>query len=279
MKKVIILTMTTLLLISCDSTNRQYKAIIEILNIEKPLSRENMEKARLMILETTDFTAAQAIDLQGKFTDYMQAYASKEALRIEDKFNTIYNGNDAELISKQVDSLNREIDTLRKYGIIIYSAEGFVESEVMPMYITETFWKYLTEAEKKLSQLAEFEVEDPSIQDAAITVPFQELCNRLKLSDQMATAFPEDELYPQILACQQYYLSLLMVGVDNSPAYNWETHLFEAENKQAILNYIAENPSASSTPILKEFMALLETSKYKSTPEIERFIAIKLDQH
>lgn len=85
--------------------------------------------------------------------------------------------------------------------------------------------KYLSEAERDLAKLAELEVEDPSLQDASITISYQELVGRtdVKMCDDMAYKFPKDELYPQIVACQKFYLALLLAGADNSATFDWET--------------------------------------------------------
>lgn len=271
MKKIITLLLTIVLLAGCDNTKRQYESIVKTLELSDSLSLETIKKAHLMISEANNFTPEQAIDLQERFTCYVSAYAQKEAEIIEEKYTTILSNEDSENIDIQIDSLNKSVEPLREYGIIIYSAEGYIESEVMPMYVAQLFWNYLSEAERELAKLAELEVEHPSLQDASITISYQELADRLKICDDMATNFPKDELYQQIKACQNFYLALLVRGVDNSATFDWETKKLQPEVGQTIMNYIAEHPEAESTQTLKEFMTIVERHNYQSSKELEAF--------
>lgn len=271
MKKIITLLLTIVLLAGCDNTKRQYESIVKTLELSDSLSLETIKKAHLMISEANNFTPEQAIDLQERFTCYVSAYAQKEAEIIEEKYTTILSNDDSENIDIQIDSLNKSVEPLREYGIIIYSAEGYIESEVMPMYVAQLFWNYLSEAERELAKLAELEVEHPSLQDASITISYQELADRLKICDDMATNFPKDELYQQIKACQNFYLALLVRGVDNSATFDWETKKLQPEVRQTIMNYIAEHPEAESTQTLKEFMTIVERHNYQSSKELEAF--------
>lgn len=271
MKKIITLLLAIVLLAGCDNTKRQYESIVKTLELSDSLSLETIKKAHLMISEANNFTPEQAIDLQERFTCYVSAYAQKEAEIIEEKYTTILSNDDSENIDIQIDSLNKSVEPLREYGIIIYSAEGYIESEVMPMYVAQLFWNYLSEAERELAKLAELEVEHPSLQDASITISYQELADRLKICDDMATNFPKDELYQQIKACQNFYLALLVRGVDNSATFDWETKKLQPEVRQTIMNYIAEHPEAESTQTLKEFMTIVERHNYQSSKELEAF--------
>lgn len=272
MKKIITLVFTVLLLVGCNNAKRQYESIVKTLDLTKPVSIENIKKAHLMITEANDFTPEQAIDLQERFTSYISICAQKEAEQIEDKYNTILSSDKSENIDAQIDSLNKSVEPLREYGIIIYSAEGYIESEIMPMYVAELFWDYLSEAERALAQLAELEVEEPSLQDASITISYQELGDRLKMCDDMAANFTKDELYPQIVACQKFYLALLLAGADNSATFDWETKKLHPEVRQTVINYIAEHPQAESTKTLKEFMAIMRRTNYQSSAESDAFL-------
>lgn len=276
MKKIMILLLTIVLLVGCDNTKRQYESIVKTLELSDSLSLETIKKAHLMISEANNFTPEQAIDLQERFTCYVSAYAQKEAQQIEEKYTTILSSEDSENIDTQIDSLNTSVEPLREYGIIIYSAEGYIESEVMPMYVAQLFWNYLSEAERELAKLAELEVEHPSLQDASITISYQELSDRLKMCDDMAYKFPKDELYPQIVACQKFYLALLLAGADNSATFDWETKKLNPEVRQTVINYIAEHPDAESTKTLKEFMAIMKRSNYQSSAESDIFLLNKI---
>lgn len=272
MKKIFTLTLLTLFLVGCNDSQRQYEAIVKTLDLNNSIELENIKKAHLMISEAHEFTPEQAVDLQERFTSYIGACAQQEAQKVEEKYNTILSGDDSEIIERQINALNKSVEPLREYGIIIYSAEGYIESEIMPMYIAELFWKYLSEAERNLAKLAELEVEYPSLQDASITISYQELSDRLQICDDMVQKFPKDDLHPQIVACQKFYLSLLLAGADNSVPFDWETKKLNTELRQTIINYIAEHPESESTKTLKEFIAIMKRNNYQSSTESDAFL-------
>lgn len=92
----------------------------------------------------------------------------------------------------------------------------------------------------------------------------------------MAYKFPKDELYPQIVACQKFYLALLLAGADNSATFDWETKKLNPEVRQTVINYIAEHPDAESTKTLKEFMAIMKRNNYQSSSESDVFLLNKI---
>lgn len=93
-----------------------------------------------MITEANGLHAWASCRFTGAIYKLHWYVCQKEAEQIEKKYNTILSGDDSEHIEAQIDSLNKSVEPLREYGIIIYSAEGYIESEIMPMYVAELFW-------------------------------------------------------------------------------------------------------------------------------------------
>ena len=154
----------------------------------------------------------------------------------------------------------------------MYTSEGGINTDIMPMFIAEAFWKYMTPLERTIATLSELEIETPSLNDAAINISYEEVAQRLKMCDDMLAQYPDDPLTPQITACQKYYLAILLAGDDNSPVFDWQTNTLMPQVQQIIELYIAEYPDAVSTPTLQQFMALAAASNFKKSADIDTFI-------
>ncbi|MGM9745511.1 MAG: hypothetical protein ACI30H_00905 [Paludibacteraceae bacterium] len=272
MKRTLLFLITLCVVAACNRGETQYQAIADTLNTSEPLELSRITKAHDMIIDASHLTAEQATHLQELFVKYIFACADIQTSLMEEAYGTALTTNDPQLMEQQLDSLNRAMSQLRQYGIMMYTSEGGITTDVMPIFIAEAFWKYMTPLERTIATLSELEVETPSLNDAAINITYEEIAQRLKMCDDMLARYPNDQLTPQIVACQKYYLAILLAGADNSPVFDWETQMLMPQIQQIIELYITEYPDAVSTPLLQQFMALAAASNFKKSADIDTFI-------
>lgn len=264
------------LLAGCNRSERQYRAIVETLDVSAPLELENIAKAHDMIADASGMDSEQTAHLQELFINYMTACADVQTSLMEEAYGTALNTPDAETAGRRMDSLTASMDDMRRYGLLMYASEGGIATEIMPSYIASAFARYLTPSERELAELSELEVETPSLNDASVAVALDEIAHRLKRCDDMLAAYPDDQLTPQIAACQKYYLAILLAGADNSPVFDWKTGRLQPEIQQTAEAYIETYPDAASTPVLREFLDIAARSDYKNSPALKRFISEKI---
>lgn len=264
------------LLMGCNRSERQYNAIVETLDVSAPLELKNIADAHDMIADASGLNEEQTEHLQELLIHYMTACADVQTSLMEEAYGAALNTPDAEAADRQMDSLTATMDDMRRYGLLMYASEGGIETEIMPLYVAEAFWKYLTPSERALAELSELEVETPSLNDASVAVTLDEIAHRLKRCDDMLAAYPDDQLTPQIAACQKYYLAILLSGVDNSPIFDWQSGRLLPEIQQIVEAYIEAYPDAASTPILHEFLEIATQNDYKNSPALEQFVAEKV---
>lgn len=272
MKRTLLFLITLCVVAACNRGETQYQAIADTLNTSEPLELSRITKAHDMIIDASHLTAEQATHLQELFVKYIFACADIQTSLMEEAYGTALTTNDPQLMEQQLDSLNRAMSQLRQYGIMMYTSEGGITTDVMPIFIAEAFWKYMTPLERTIATLSELEVETPSLNDASINISYEEIAQRLKMCDDMLAQYPDEPLTPQIIACQKYYLAILLAGVDNSPVFDWNTRTLMPQIRQIVELYITEYPDAASTPTLQQFMALAAASNFKQSADIETFI-------
>ncbi|MGN0186773.1 MAG: hypothetical protein ACI392_03400 [Paludibacteraceae bacterium] len=272
MKRPLLFLLTLFVVVACNRSETQYNAIADTLNTAEPLELSHIAKAHDMIIDASNLTDEQAAHLQDLFVKYIFACADVQTSLMEEAYGTALTTNDPQQMERQIDSLNRAMSQLRQYGIMMYTSEGGITTDVMPIFIAEAFWKYMTPLERTIATLSELEVETPSLNDAAINITYEEIAQRLKMCDDMLARYPNDQLTPQIVACQKYYLAILLAGADNSPVFDWETQMLMPQIQQIIELYITEYPDAVSTPLLQQFMALAAASNFKKSADIDTFI-------
>lgn len=272
MKRTLLFLITLCVVAACNRGETQYQAIADTLNTSEPLELSRITKAHDMIIDASHLTAEQATHLQELFVKYIFACADIQTSLMEEAYGTALTTNDPQLMEQQLDSLNRAMSQLRQYGIMMYTSEGGITTDVMPIFIAEAFWKYMTPLERTIATLSELEVETPSLNDASINISYEEIAQRLKICDDMLAQYPDEPLTPQIIACQKYYLAILLAGVDNSPVFDWNTRTLMPQIRQIVELYITEYPDAASTPTLQQFMALAAASNFKQSADIDTFI-------
>lgn len=272
MKRTLLFLITLCVVAACNRGETQYQAIADTLNTSEPLELSRITKAHDMIIDASHLTAEQATHLQELFVKYIFACADIQTSLMEEAYGTALTTNDPQLMEQQFDSLNRAMSQLRQYGIMMYTSEGGITTDVMPIFIAEAFWKYMTPLERTIATLSELEVETPSLNDASINISYEEIAQRLKMCDDMLAQYPDEPLTPQIIACQKYYLAILLAGVDNSPVFDWNTRTLMPQIRQIVELYITEYPDAASTPTLQQFMALAAASNFKQSADIDTFI-------
>src|SRR5574344_9137 len=280
MKKTVVLFILVVVLAACGNKHG-YKAIKSQLDLAQPMQLETIEKARQAIAETTNLTPEQVTDLQVALSDYIMSCAEQEAEHFTTEYSNVYKTeNDNVENARKIDSLNNEMLLLKRYGIQMYRSEGSIESAVSPLFVLEPFWSYLSKSEQEFAISQQIEFDQPPLEDAGLIISYQEVSDRLAKYDVLCKEFATDSLYPAFEAMQTFYLSLLMVGVDNSPAFDWETNTLNPELKEALFNYIAEHPYALSTSTLRQFVDILKKNKYQKSNLSDIFVTntLKLNQ-
>lgn len=266
--------LSILLLWGCGRQGRYDKAKYW-LDATRIVSIANLDSAEKVIDSWPKFSHKQTEELRILFNHYQMVCADVAAWELERKIDSVafITIDHDEIYHTKIDSLMDSYSNLQSYGIALNIYEGEVMAEIMPNYETQVFKRYLSKCERELQKILQTEAEHPTVIDEEIVVNYNIIARRLLNCDILSEKFGEDSLYPAIDAQRKYYLSLFMYGTDNTPAFSWETGKLRPEIVSTLEKYVTKHPHAASTELLKEFLQLAKSNKYKRSIEIDFLIS------
>lgn len=249
-----------------ESTNDK---VMEIIN-HKAYTAASIDSISALITASDDLTREQVNALRMEVGNYIREYAE----RLCDSLNTQLNNPDLTPQETQelLTAINNMAEPSDETGVGIFKVEGYVTYDISPIFIAEIFRNYLSKEEYEFAEIEQKEMEEPSNIDAEVTISYQEVadrlwrCERLMMSDSIT-----DDLKVSLKPYINTYLIIMMYGADNTPAFDWDTHLMSQDVKDALLNYVNEHPEVESTAVLKEYINILEKSNYYESQATRAF--------
>jgi hypothetical protein len=160
---------------------------------------------------------------------------------------------------------------LLQQGLVIRSTEGgvYIDADMEP--IRATFYKYLTSPTKLF--FAQFMIENNQgiAEDGGMYISERELADRLGFWEEFVMDNPNHifkDFADDNIKSYRYYL---MVGMDNTPAFDFESNKLLKEYKQALIYYQQRFGKTPGAGIFKEYLTLLEKNNDLSVGEVARF--------
>lgn len=267
-KTFFVLTIVCLFLASCRKETTNDK-VMKIVNSEQ-YTVENIQQISKIINGSNDLSMDEVSNLYIEVGNFIRMFAEHTA----DSLNNCLSNPDLE--ENELNAINSEIDKMTKMsnetGVEFFKSEGYVVYGIMPIFVANIFHPYLSDEEYRFSEIEQMEYEEPATLDAAVTVSYQDIADRLWNCDILiASQNSSEELKTNLQTYRNTYIITLMYGADNTPAFDWQTHKMQQEIKDALLNYVKDHPNAESTTTLKEYIAVLERSNYYETQATRAF--------
>lgn len=254
-----------------EQVSEKYAQIVALLNAQQEPDVTHLKQVAVLLNSKPYLMPVQADTVRTLFHLYQQLCADAIAQRTENDLDIIsHSGN---RIRSRMNALIQDCDTLTAYGIQVYIAEGMVQTEILPLFEIQVFDHYITPCERAIARLQQIEAEDPSQEDESIIVDMTKITQRLAACDSMMITYANDTLLPVIDDMRMTYLAMLMYGTDNTPAFDWQGNHMNAPTRAAIKSYVTQYPAAFSTPLLKTYLALLQTADFNRNSDIDIFIS------
>jgi hypothetical protein len=169
----------------------------------------------------------------------------------------------------------RIADSLRVFldahGIWSYRAEGdtyFVLSLARFLQATSPF---ITEGAREALRIALLEQLSPSGGDAAVTIPWDSLGDRLSYTDRFLARFPEAAARNDIRDRRDRYRDAFFTGWDNTNVFG-STGVLDPKVRASFERYVQRHGSTESAALVRTYLELLAKSQYRRTPEIDEFL-------
>ena len=144
-----------------------------------------------------------------------------------------------------------------KYGcLMIKYYEEALALKVDYIKLLEKYGEYISESIYRLYELNAEIIESPMAKNASLLISWEELLDRAFKAENLLKDYPEDEIIKEnVMWLYKSYLNSLLMGATNTPIFDYSTHEFSEDAKQAYISFISSQPDSTITWMLKEYFA------------------------
>ncbi|MDR0660367.1 MAG: hypothetical protein LBG19_06100 [Prevotellaceae bacterium] len=153
--------------------------------------------------------------------------------------------------------------------------EGCAELSFYPDYYYEIFKPYTTEATREYLKLMAFERANEFLFDAAVYITWEELADRIINFEEYLDKYPNSIFAGNIREKYNSYTSLLLIGCDNTPTFDWldeDNRKLNADVLESYHKIIETYSHRRLAETLTEYLSLPEESEMLQNEEINEFI-------
>lgn len=161
---------------------------------------------------------------------------------------------------------------LHQEGLLIRFSEGgiYIDADMEP--IRATFYSYLTRPTKLFFDQFMFESNQGIAEDGGMYITEYELADRLGFWEEFVMNNPNHIFKDFADDNIKYYRYYLMIGMDNTPAFDFESRKLQAKYKQALIYYQQRFGKTPGAPIFKKYLTLVESNNDMLVGEAAQFV-------
>ena len=184
-------------------------------------------------------------------------------------YETMASGVDESKLSKETKDY---IEQLKANAILVAEEEGMTFLDTDPEAVRDHFHQYLSPSGKLYIDQWKKELEQPFAIDAGLTISVNDLVDRLAFWDDYLVKHPETIFKSEAQSKINSYRYFLLIGMDNTPAFDYDQGTVSEEFLNAYKKFSTEYPPSKNRDIIAEYLTVLEASDFKKSPEVEKFI-------
>jgi hypothetical protein len=177
--------------------------------------------------------------------------------------------------SKQDKEVVAYLKELEKNGLSLGSSEGTAYIMCNTDVVASYFLNYLTPSTKEFFIQNAKEINESYSEDAGLSISVMELSKRVIFWEEFLKKYPEHIF---IASAKEYYTAYffcLMMGLDNTPAFDMESHKLGTEFLDTYLYITKTYPDTNLGKLIKEYLKVLEENKYLYNDNVKAFIESK----
>jgi hypothetical protein len=161
---------------------------------------------------------------------------------------------------------------LNKNGLILKSTEGTIYIGRSTEPIRSCFYDHLSASTKEFFDQFESETNHEFSEDGMILISPHELADLLAFWDSFLTKYPNHLFEEFAVNNKNFYLLCLLDGMDNTPAFDYETKAIDPTFLDSYTYLINNYPSLGITVIITEYVDLLKNNNNQRTDGVGQFI-------
>jgi hypothetical protein len=188
---------------------------------------------------------------------------------LESKFSIVLgkisNGENDSMVIK----FNQVLD---KSGLTLLMTEGSYYVDVQSWYFYDLFKGKISKSLEEYLRLRSIELASPFSEDAMLLVSYEKLYDRVVTWEDFINNYPDFFRKAWAVENFQEYLSVLLTGMDNTPAFNREDGILNPELKSLYEKVINHTDSRESTQIITQYYNLLKENEFKEPNGLNDFM-------
>jgi len=241
--------------------NQPAGKIMEFIEANKTtLNRENLDQA------VTDLIDVQ----QKRLKDYEDKLFAPE---INIRLNS-YKYEDLKLLSNiKEDEIKNLLQDAYGNGYKLSTSEGMHYLEIDYDRIFREYGRYVSDEVAGYLEIMAAESNKHFASDAALTISLDELVNRVIKTEKYISGYPGFVFINEIEQFHSYYMSAYLLGLNNTPAFDYQTLKYKDSFLKSYENTITNQKGTKLAGLLEEFLPLLKKNDYTRTDEIIKFVS------
>lgn len=296
MKKHIILILSfSITLYSCNNKNRKSQQLdSNEQTVELTSESETILLNPIVETEKETFDWKQAQLLKEELLTELQSpnNIDKVIMKFLNEYGKLQNElNDILFNSNNYDSLNTIAyapngiiyenalefkNEVENNGFSISHSEGTIYISKNTEYIKSDIYELLDSNTIEFLNAYCNEIDTICCEDASIIISEEDIVERAFIWGNLMKKTHKTE-FENISESEFYsYLSLIYIGQDNTPSFNWESKKFNQKYFNSMLSIIEKYPNSKAAEEFKEYTELLITENFEKTDKIDVFLEDKL---
>lgn len=161
---------------------------------------------------------------------------------------------------------------LQLCGSELLQSEGFFYVDQRYDYFKSIFSEHASSEMKEYLEIRSKELKEGFSEDAGLLITFEQLYDRVVVWEKFLADNPEFILNEEVKGMLSMYLSTLMTGMDNSPAFDYETGKLLTELQFIYSKAIQKNDNRNSTKVLRKYFDHLKANGFVQPLDMDAFL-------
>ncbi|MDF2474167.1 MAG: hypothetical protein K0R21_1949 [Anaerocolumna sp.] len=230
--------------------------------LDENISYLSKINATNILLTLEDLQVKQRLALEEKFYPQEIIKVLQEASLAGKDYNdpnTFTDSAVAELVQETVDS-----------GYKIDQAEGMYFPVInYSIYLPLT--DFISDDIKEYFIIMDIESGKIFAKDAALMITWDDVVARALKTKEYLSKYQDSERFAEVEELYQRYLTISLLGLNNTPLFDYETNSMNQDAKSAYETLLSKKKSSEYFSILEGFMKVVKDNSYKLTDEVEQY--------
>lgn len=163
-------------------------------------------------------------------------------------------------------------ENLKEGGFELFSTEGMYFTDVAYDLYYRNFMDRVSASMKEYIVLRKDEIREGFSEDAGMLISFESLYGRVKSWEHFLNTYPDALFKEEANYLYHMYLSTLLTGMDNTPAFEYPNNTLLPELKALYEKIIREGDGSGTSRIISDYYTLLEQHSFQDNDDIKAFL-------